>query len=254
MHFSHAIFESGSKMLIHAIMDLCAPPPRLKAIVQLIKNLRKINPKANVRSKLFKFQNFWTKYPESTNIIQEAWSTSSLNPIPQSSFALNLIHTRKTLSNWNKNQVGNLETNLKLTKTITQHLEEKETDSGLTSHEQSNLDSLYIQINNLQHQISLKWWPKVKIKWLIDSDKNTAYFHRIVTSRRRVNFISKFIDDTGASHIGDDNILKTFAGHYQKLWQPTHLNHFAIDLLPRFSTISPSMKNNLIKPFTKEEL
>ncbi|WOL09998.1 putative lysophospholipase BODYGUARD 2 isoform X1 [Canna indica] len=133
------------------------------------------------------------------------------------------------------------------------NLETKEATNNLSSHEQETLNFLFNKVTVLQRQISLKWWAKAKIKWYLEGDRNTVYFHRMVTSRRRINHIHSITSENGSILSDDKEILFEFSHFYQNLWTSPS-DPFIIQLWPQFPSVSDSFKNSLIAHFSKAEI
>ncbi|GJY60420.1 RNA-directed DNA polymerase, eukaryota, reverse transcriptase zinc-binding domain protein [Tanacetum coccineum] len=55
---------------------------------------------------------------------------------------------------------------------------------------------------------------KAKVKWLLEGDKNTAYFHSVLKSRKHKSRIESICDDAGSRYWGDD-VAKQFAKNFQ---------------------------------------
>ncbi|WOK97538.1 hypothetical protein Cni_G06246 [Canna indica] len=130
----------------------------------------------------------------------------------------------------------------------------KEANNTLSTNEQTKLNSLSNKAIALQRQISMKWWAKAKLKWYLEGDKNTVYFHRMVTSRRRINHISLITLENGNTVTDENEILKEFSDFYKNLWSPSYQNNFTIQLWPIYPTINSNFNQTLIAPFSKTEI
>lgn len=64
------------------------------------------------RTKIFRFQNFWTHYLETNELVSSVWNNSTNNSIPLTGSHSNLYKAHRVFSNWNRNNLGMLETKL----------------------------------------------------------------------------------------------------------------------------------------------
>ncbi|WOL20618.1 hypothetical protein Cni_G29423 [Canna indica] len=197
------------------------------------------------------FVNAKVDYPESKNIVHQAWNKpiDTLNPSP--SFLCNSRPPDMPYLSGIK--LENLEANLKITQGLINNLEIKEASNDLSPHEQDNLTSLINKATIIQRQISLKWWANAKLKWYLGGDRNTAYFHRMVTFERKINHISSITSDSGDTISGDREILTEFSRFYPNLWNHSS-NPFTIQLWPHFPFVFDNFNNFLTAPFYKTKI
>ncbi|GJV91772.1 RNA-directed DNA polymerase, eukaryota, reverse transcriptase zinc-binding domain protein [Tanacetum coccineum] len=59
---------------------------------------------------------------------------------------------------------------------------------------------------------------KAKVKWLKEEDKNTAFFHGIIKSKRRKNRVEYIKDDDGVSYEGEA-VPKQFVKHFENFFR-----------------------------------
>ncbi|WOL04387.1 hypothetical protein Cni_G13108 [Canna indica] len=114
------------------------------------------------RNRLFRFQIFWVEYPESSEVVSQAWHEVPCNLTPHSRFGTGLRLTRFALSSWNVNCLGVLEKSLEDTVCKISSLEISDAMSALCVTDECELRMLYNKAVALRRQISLKWWAKSK--------------------------------------------------------------------------------------------
>jgi len=49
------------------------------------------------------------------------------------------------------------------------------------------------ELSNVRSQIDLFWRQRAKQHWMEDGERNTKFFHRVASMRRRFNAINKIV-------------------------------------------------------------
>ena len=64
-------------------------------------------------------------------------------------------------------------------------------------------------IENLLDQEELLWLQRGRANWLLHGDRNTSFFHRAASARKKRNCIKRLLDDTGVwkEDIGDLTVI-----------------------------------------------
>nr|GEU67321.1 RNA-directed DNA polymerase, eukaryota, reverse transcriptase zinc-binding domain protein [Tanacetum cinerariifolium] len=97
-------------------------------------------------------------------------------------------------------------------------------------------DAYKIEMKLLQQQ--------AKVKWLNEGDKNTAYFHGILKSRRRKSIVEFINDDNGIRYEGDV-INEQFVKHFEKfLGKVDHVK--SVDESNFKNTLDSAKANNMV--------
>ncbi|KAK3206390.1 hypothetical protein Dsin_020436 [Dipteronia sinensis] len=65
-----------------------------------------------------------------------------------------------------------------------------------------------------------KWWQKSRVKWLVEGDKNTRFFHNVSNTRRRNNFIGNILFN-GVVHSAPtqvkEGVFNFFKDHFKNV-------------------------------------
>lgn len=88
--------------------------------------------------------------------------------------------------------------------------------SAFNDNDLSKLDCLYNKLQRVVRQINLKGWVKAKGKWIQDGDRNTKFYHNLVTIRCRRNLI-QYIQSNISCIYESDLSLKEFVNFYSGL-------------------------------------
>lgn len=137
----------------------------------------------------FGFQSKWLSHPTFPRIVKEAWVRPITLPNAISFF------TSKAKA-WNKDQFGNI---FHHKRRICARLQGIQTALGVRPSEflidlEKTLKAKLLEISKLEVEF---WSMKARITWVVEGDRNTAFFHNLALVRRRRNHISSMKDRLG---------------------------------------------------------
>ena len=95
------------------------------------------------------------------------------------------------LTFWSK-KFGSTERLLKEKSALLEKLQQHE-----GPHNQDAIKGLQNEVALILEREDLNWRQRAKQAWLSDGDRNTAYFHKWATQRRRSNRITHIHDEEG---------------------------------------------------------
>ncbi|XP_015161095.1 uncharacterized protein [Solanum tuberosum] len=167
--------------------------------------------------KYFKFLNCWTDQPNFLDIVKACWDRNVEGNIMWK-FHQKLKRLSKTLSNWSREEFGDIFAKVRdfeeKVKTMEEQLIQDPSESNRSIlHE---LNARYIKFLKLEDSI-LK--QKTQLQWFKEGDCNTKYFHSLIRGRRRRLFIDhKIIREDGEWIQGDEVIAEAACDHFQKIF------------------------------------
>ncbi|KAK3189706.1 hypothetical protein Dsin_029267 [Dipteronia sinensis] len=97
-----------------------------------------------------------------------------------------------------------------------------------------------------------EWRQKSRIKWLVEGDRNSRFFHCIATGRRRTNSITD-ISFGGVSKSDPSDVKEEVANYFEMLYRNVPWKRPTIRNLP-LKKISAADREALEGKFTKEEV
>ncbi|XP_050207419.1 uncharacterized protein LOC126656837 [Mercurialis annua] len=97
------------------------------------------------------------------------------------------------------------------------------------------------------YQEELLWLQKSRYDWIIDGDRNSAFFHKKVKQRRRQNRILMLKDDNGV-YIDDQSKLQQMAMDYYKSLFKADIVNNGTDLI---SGAFPSLNSDVLEKLSK---
>ncbi|XP_073005617.1 uncharacterized protein [Typha latifolia] len=128
----------------------------------------------------FRFELLWMEYEECLNVVQESWKRHA-NGNPMQAFTHRLSELRRSLTNWNRSAVGNVERRLRDTNQKLADLEELDANGLLSEGGTQSLRSCYNYKLALNRQLNIKWLQRSRLKWTEEGDRNTKFFHLSAT-------------------------------------------------------------------------
>ncbi|CAB4270029.1 unnamed protein product [Prunus armeniaca] len=128
------------------------------------------DPKRYICKKLFKFEAYWAKEDESYDLVERSWNQ---------------------LQQWSKQKFQ--KDHLEVQQLIPQLeiLQENWEDNVI------EIQHLTARINALLENEESYWKQRSRIKWLMEGDANTAFFHQTTIQRRRMNHIHRIKNSDG---------------------------------------------------------
>lgn len=172
----------------------------------------------------FRFQPMWLSHPDFPDLVKEAWARPSNLPSAVTSFTARA-------KCWNKEHFGNI---FHRKRRICARLKGVQSALGVNPNN-FLIDLEKSLLKELSSVASLEaefWSMKARISWVVEGDRNTAFFHNSTLIRRRRNRISNLKDRMGNWLTGDYEIanfirqgfLELFTTSqchsHRQVWQP----------------------------------
>ncbi|XP_077215810.1 uncharacterized protein LOC143850444 [Tasmannia lanceolata] len=126
-------------------------------------------------------------------------------------------------------------------------------ECGLSSEEDwQELGNVKQEHKGLLLQEEISWRQKSRVKWLVEGDKNTAYFHAMASARRRSNRIES-ISVNGALISSKEEVSSAIVDFYSALYASEGVIH-SIPEEVEFKSLNLEVSSNLEEPFAEEEV
>lgn len=148
-------------------------------------------------------------------MIKEEWSAL---PIASTPIQLHekLCKLQHHIKEWSNNKIGNIKNQVSACGEFLGWLDkvkEERLPTDLEKFISCIIKQRYTQLSVLEEQI---WKQRAKIKWELQGDKNTKYFHAIATNKKRRNTIAQ-IDFQGTQHSDHRTKAQVFFQFYKDL-------------------------------------
>lgn len=120
----------------------------------------------------------WTLYDACKDIVNQSWNTNVVGcHMHILSQKLKLLKTN--LKVWNREVIGNIHENVSEAENNLQAIHEKIDTYGHTETLLNQQKAAQITLENVMDKQEAFWREKAKVKWHLEGDRNTSYFHRI---------------------------------------------------------------------------
>ncbi|PNX71458.1 ribonuclease H, partial [Trifolium pratense] len=161
----------------------------------------------------FKFMKMWTLHPDCKNIVAECWNTVVVG-CPMFILSKKLKILKDKLKNWNRECFGNVHTLVISAEQKLQNIQDQIQYSGHTDDllkEERVASTLYEEALNRQEAF---WQEKARVKWHLEGDRNTKYFHRLAKIKTSTKLITTLQD--GDNVLIDPNQIAEHVVKYYK--------------------------------------
>ncbi|XP_042950258.1 uncharacterized protein LOC122282367 [Carya illinoinensis] len=187
------------------------------------------------KKKLFRYEAFWSKRQESKDIVHRAWTIGGGG--------------QSRLQSWAKSSGGNHQQLVRQKRELLQHMQELNVGdiNGQIKETQEEVDVLL-------EEEELKWRQRAKQQWLKGGDRNSKFFHKCATHRRKVNMIKRIIDERGVLATTQGAVSQVFQSYYQQLFTSSSLSSSEEVVQVVDKVITPEMNRQLMKRCSLEEV
>uniref|UniRef100_A0A803Q7X1 CCHC-type domain-containing protein n=1 Tax=Cannabis sativa TaxID=3483 RepID=A0A803Q7X1_CANSA len=190
-------------------------------------------PHSQKKDKRFLFENVWLSEPRWNDVLLEAWSSNVLSDDPSSSLLSKQSTCAKFLSSWKNKAFFGFQSRIKKA----QHDLEQARNSEDTSPESySRQKALQENLDSLLFKGETYWRKCSRVQWLNLGDKNTCFFHKFASNRKRSYRIDSLTSEDGTVFYDSDSILSLIQSYYSNLFTSQH---------PQDSDIEAGLSNAL---------
>jgi hypothetical protein len=147
----------------------------------------------NQRShKLFRFEAAWVKEENCVTIVENGWKECVEARGGSVSEAAKAVS--QDLGDWSKNILGDLERRIKTLKKELGMCRRGNISQACIKKEQL----LKVKLQKLEEQQEMYWRQRAKVHWLRNGDKNTKYFHKSASERKKRSSIKSLKKNDGS--------------------------------------------------------
>lgn len=137
----------------------------------------------------------WCKHHQFSEVVKQSWVVPIQGTVFHT-FAAKLKRLRATLIAWNKGRFGNVFKKVENAEKLLSEAERRVEDDQ-SSQALECLHNAKIALNQALHYEEQFWRQRAKVKWLVEGDKSTKFFHAVATVKRKRSKIFGIKDMNG---------------------------------------------------------
>ena len=143
-------------------------------------------------NKAFRYEHMWERLDSLSDVILESWHKR--NPGANLSEILaKLVELQQSLSTWARTKFGSV---IKQTGALRKQLEIL-WERSPSPERGKEIKTVSRNLDELLHRVEMMWRQRSRALWLREGDRNTRYFQRKASWRRKNNTIIKLKDERG---------------------------------------------------------
>ncbi|GKB76957.1 RNA-directed DNA polymerase, eukaryota, partial [Tanacetum coccineum] len=201
----------------------------------------------------FRFFHHWLEMDEFSKLVEESWEGSPrVGPNAMSILMSKLRFLKNHIREWNKsNMVSRKNVKAKLKKEL--EAVDMIIDNGNGTEEVINTRSGIIQqLQKCDKLDSMEMAQKAKVKWAVEGDENSGFFHGTINKRHSILSIrGVMVDGTWIDR--PDNVKKEFLDHFcNRFSKPGKPNATLQSDFP--NQIAPDQRNELESDVSNDEI
>lgn len=202
--------------------------------------------------KPFKFFNAWLKVPGFKKYVEEKWGGYNVEGWGGYILKEKLKLLREDIKKWSKDSVGDLKAKIEQEKKVMEHFDKLQEERDL---EEAEVSCARESKSNLWHLLKLKEsyaFQKARVQWIKEGDANTAFFHRCINIRNKVNGISGLLINNEWT---DDvhRVKSSIHDHFKRQFSWDRLDRPTLKRCV-FKSIDDLDNKSLIAPFSEAEV
>ncbi|CAB4316864.1 unnamed protein product [Prunus armeniaca] len=191
----------------------------------------------------FQFEEVWTKEVDCEEVVRHSWQ-NAVSPLS------NIDNCASNLSRWSAEKGGQVPKKVKELRLRLASLQSDE-PSTQTFHTRSLIET---ELDKCLEQEEIYWHQRSRVHWLQHGDRNTSFFHKQATSRRKKNALVGILDENDRWQREYDKIGGVFVEFFTNL--------FTLDMgvadVEVFSAVQARVSSrsyhNLLLPYSRDEI
>jgi len=205
-------------------LDLCATiscSTLVKTTSDHFPLLLEFNTTNQLFASSFKFLKMWTLHSDCRKVVEDCWNVHVIGcPMYVLSTKLKLLKNK--LKAWNKEVFGNIHALVTEAESHLPNIQNQIHVHGHSNHLMNEENKAQTNLNDALHKQETFWQEKAKLRWHVDGDRNTKYFHRVTTIKNKTKIISTIRN--GEEIISEPHrISEHIVNYYKSLFFSTNI-------------------------------
>ncbi|GKE05444.1 putative RNA-directed DNA polymerase, eukaryota, reverse transcriptase zinc-binding domain protein, partial [Tanacetum coccineum] len=192
------------------------------------------------------------KLDELNHLVKTSWSSNQYNGVADIVLKNKFKQLKLDIKAWcGKRKLADLENKARLNN-ILEKWELKAETCFISQEDIDAREEAIMELLMLNQQDSMSLRQKSRIKWAVEGDENSSFFHSSIKYKVRKNYIKGLICD--GIWTDDTNLVKSFIfSHFENRFKEPRANR-PIYRSSRFRILNDSDTLGLISPFSEEEV
>lgn len=192
----------------------------------------------------FRFDKKWAEDPSFLSLVDHAWNGNSVN----GSFSIvkRISECRRQISEWKR--LNRKNSNVRIHQ-LQRDLERKDSAQNLSVVKMNQIKQELIFAYREEEQY---WHQKSREKWLIESDRNSKFFHALVKCSRVSNSLNFLLDENGTAqfldHLKGNVAVKFFTYLFKSLNNQTSKEPLSFLLVTNDLSLLPTFSGSVSLP------
>lgn len=197
----------------------------------------------------FRFEAMWLQDEHCKEVIKDAWIANQITPSP-ATFKWKMTRIGYILKSWEKENFGNITRQIASCYRVLEQVQADWPSSETLEREKT----IELELQSLSKKEKIMWLQRSRTSWLKEGDKNTSFFHRTATGRRKRNRITRIRNSTGVWIEDPTSIEKVFTDYFRNIftsYSTNGVNGVLEAIQPRVSVL---INENLVELYTEEDV
>ncbi|XP_024196455.1 uncharacterized protein LOC112199713 [Rosa chinensis] len=190
-------------------------------------------------------------HEECEDVVQEGWSMD-VTSTPMYGVKKKIAHTRMHLDKWQRQVYRGRQRQMMGERARLEEL----MDVASTEVVQDEKKRLMKRLQRLLSQEEIFWKQRSRVTWLKEGDRNTGFFHRKASNRRRKNTLNGLYDDMGVWCDDDAGMERVVSSYFSKMFTASEVDYEAMEITLNAMQplVTQDMNELLCAEYTQEEI
>jgi hypothetical protein len=157
----------------------------------------------------------WTLHPDCDSLVKDSWNSEVVG-CPMYILSSKLKNLKGKLKSWNKEKFGNVHDFVTAAETKLHQIQNLIQLNGPSDALLSDEKHAHMKFEEALNRQEAFWKEKTNLKWHLEGDRNTKYFHRISKIKTATKTITS-LQDGDIVHIDPEHISNHVMSYYKNL-------------------------------------
>lgn len=195
------------------------------------------------KARRFRFENVWIKEEQCSKLVQDSWLQ-----VEGRSLINKMEYVCLKLDEWGGGIVQEMKTKIQFYRQQMRKFRSRRDGYGVKKYNDARWEFL-----KLLEKKEVYWKQRAKQFWLREGDKNSRFFHKYASGRKRHNQLKRLKDREGNWHESKEEIKHIITEYFSDLFkssQPTE----KLTERERVETVTEEQNQELLLPVTSKEV